>query len=55
MSHKRGRGLPNTAPSALIHPSEWKENTANFALTAFPGVRQGFIADSLPSASIGAT
>jgi hypothetical protein len=37
-----------------IHPSVWKQNSANFAFWGFSEVRQEFIRNSSPVASVGA-
>jgi hypothetical protein len=36
----------------IIHRSAWKGNSANFAITEFSEVGQGFIGNSSPSASV---
>jgi hypothetical protein len=46
--------LLHAAEATLIHPSAWKVNSANFAFTEFSEVRQRFISDSLPVASVSA-
>jgi hypothetical protein len=41
-SREKGRGEFPALPLALIHPSAWNRNSANFALTEFSEVR-GFL------------
>ena len=38
--------------ASFIHQSAWKEHSANFAFTEFSEIRQEFIANSSPLASV---